>query len=102
MYVDFSNPSSNLGWAGSERKGLQERSNFDCVIALALIHHLVIAKNIPLEDVIKWIVSFAPSGLIEFVPKEDPTAKIMMSSKGDIFKDYEEKNLKLYYQSTQK
>ena len=91
MYVDFSNPSSNLGWAGSERKGLQERSNFDCVIALALIHHLVIAKNIPLEDVIKWIVSFAPSGLIEFVPKEDPTAKIMMSLKGDIFKDYEEK-----------
>ena len=92
MYIDFSNPSSNIGWAGKERKGLLERSNFDCVIALALIHHLVIAKNIPLEDVIKWIISFAPSGLIEFVPKEDPTVKIMMNLKGDIFKDYEEKN----------
>ncbi len=91
MYSDFTNPSSNLGWNDSERKSLNIRGKFEAAIALALIHHLVIAKNIPLEQAVKWLVSFSPIGLIEFVPKEDPTSQIMLSLKGDIFPDYNEK-----------
>jgi hypothetical protein len=34
-----------------------ERLNFDSVLALAFEHHLAIAKNIPLEDVVNWITS---------------------------------------------
>ena len=92
LFSDFTNPSNNLGWNDSERKSLKDRGKFDASIALALIHHLVLAKNIPLEESIKWIVSFSPIGLIEFVPKEDPTAQMMLSLKGDIFPDYNEKN----------
>ena len=92
LFSDFTNPSNNLGWNDSERKSLKERGKFDASIALALIHHLVLAKNIPLEEAIKWIVSFSPIGLIEFVPKEDPTAQMMLTLKGDIFPDYDEKN----------
>ena len=91
LYSDFTNPSSNLGWNDSERKSLNIRGKFEAAIALALIHHLVIAKNIPLEQAVKWLVSFSPIGLIEFVPKEDPTSQIMLSLKGDIFPDYNEK-----------
>ena len=40
------------------------------------------------------LISLAPKGLIEFVPKEDPTVKLMMSLKGDIFPDYTEENFK--------
>ncbi len=92
IYADFSNPSNNLGWMEIERKSLKQRSKFDGIIALALIHHLTLAKNIPLEDVLKWLTSLAPAGLIEFVPKEDPTSKIMLKLKGDIFPNYTEKN----------
>ena len=92
LFSDFTNPSNNLGWNDNERKSLNERGRFDATIALALVHHLVLAKNIPLEEAIKWIVSFSPIGLIEFVPKEDPTAQMMLSLKGDIFPDYNEKN----------
>ena len=92
IYADFSNPSNNLGWMEIERKSLIQRSKFDGIIALALIHHLTLAKNIPLEDVIRWLTSLAPSGLIEFVPKEDPTSRIMLKLKGDIFPNYTEKN----------
>lgn len=92
LFSDFTNPSNNLGWNDNERKSLKERGKFDASIALALVHHLVLAKNIPLEEAIKWIVSFSPIGLIEFVPKEDPTAQMMLSLKGDIFPDYNEKN----------
>ena len=62
------------------------------MIALAFEHHLTIAKNIPLDEVIMWIISLAPKGLIEFIPKSDETVKKMLSLKGDIFPDYNLQN----------
>ncbi len=94
LYFDVSNPSSNIGWRQKERKGFTERLNFDTVLALAFEHHLAIAKNIPLEDVISWITSLAPKGIIEFVPKNDQTIQSMMTLKGDIFPDYNLENFK--------
>jgi hypothetical protein len=60
------------------------------LLALAFEHHLCIAKNIPLEETIKWMSSIAPKGLIEFVPKNDSTVQKMLSLKGDIFPNYSE------------
>lgn len=95
IYSDFSNPSGNLGWGGKERNSLENRAEFDSMIALAIIHHLVLAKNIPMLEVLRWLTSLAPRGLIEFVPKEDPTVITMLKLKGDIFPDYNEKNFRL-------
>ena len=96
LHFDASNPSANIGWYQKERKGFLERSSFDGIIALAFEHHLAIAKNIPLKDVVNWLVSLAPKGLIEFVPKEDATIKKMLEFKGDIFPEYSEKNFEKY------
>lgn len=96
LYLDATNPSANIGWYQKERKGFMERANFNAIIALAFEHHLAIAKNIPLNDVINWLVSLAPTGLIEFVPKEDDTIKKMLEFKGDIFPEYTEKNFEKY------
>ena len=49
---------------------------------------MAIAKNIPLNEVINWLVSLAPTGLIEFVPKNDLTIINMLELKGDIFPNY--------------
>lgn len=94
LYLDASNPSANIGWFQDEREGFLERSNFDGVIALAFEHHLAIAKNIPIQNVIKWLLKIAPTGLVEFVPKDDPTIRVMLSLKGDIFPNYTEENFK--------
>ena len=64
------------------------------MLSLAFEHHLAIAKNIPLDQVIEWLIKTAPKGLIEFVPKNDETIKKMLSLKGDIFKDYNEINFR--------
>ena len=96
LYFDVSNPSSNIGWNQKERKGFLERSKFDAVLALAFEHHLAIAKNIPLKDVIRWILSLAPEGIIEFVPKNDVTIQSMLKLKGDIFPDYNLQNFEKY------
>jgi ribosomal protein L11 methylase PrmA len=96
LYFDVSNPSSDIGWYQKERKGFMKRLNFDFVLALAFEHHLAIAKNIPLEDVIDWITSLAPKGIIEFVPKNDVTIQSMIKLKGDIFPNYNLENFKNY------
>ena len=88
LFFDASNPSGNIGWNEKERKSFKTRSKFDAILALAFEHHLAIAKNIPLNEVINWLVSLAPTGLIEFVPKNDLTIIKMLELKGDIFPNY--------------
>ena len=89
LYQDFANPSPGQGWNHSERKRLAERfGDVDAVIALAFAHHLVIGRNIPLDQFVDWLVAVAPTGIIEFVQKDDPTVQKMLSLRSDIFPDY--------------
>lgn len=96
LYFDATNPSPSQGWSQSERQGLWERRNADGVLALALIHHLAISKNIPLDRAVEWIMGIAPQGVIEFVPKSDPMVQELLSLRADIFPDY---NLDAFLQS---
>jgi ribosomal protein L11 methylase PrmA len=90
LLMNLVDPSPNLGWRQTERKGLQERAKADGVIALAVIHHMCIAGNLPLGEAINWLVNLAPSGIIEFVPKRDPMVSQLLEVREDIFFDYEE------------
>ena len=92
LYLDAANPSPGQGWLGKERKSFTERGKADAIIALAFEHHLTIGRNIDLEDLIKWLVSIAPRGIIEFVQKTDPMIQTMLSMREDIFYDYTEEN----------
>lgn len=88
LVMDAANPSPSMGWRQSERAGLRERAVADATLALALIHHLVIGRNLPLEQVLDWILDMAPTGVIEFVPKRDPMVQRLLRLKPDIFDDY--------------
>ncbi|MGH8719128.1 MAG: class I SAM-dependent methyltransferase [Burkholderiales bacterium] len=95
LFLDAANPSPSQGWLPGERKGLADRAQADAVVALAFAHHLAIARNVPLEGVIGWLTSLAPSGVIEFVPKSDPTIQRMLALREDIFSEYTEDNFRL-------
>ena len=73
-----------------ERGGFSTRARADAMIALAFEHHLAIAKNVPLGQVVEWLVQLAPKGIIEFVPKHDSTIQRMLALRKDIFVDYTE------------
>ena len=88
LFMDAANPSPNQGWNGQERESFQARASADAVLGLALVHHLAIARNIPLVQVVNWLVSLAPQGVIEFVPKDDPMVQELLSLRQDIFPDY--------------
>lgn len=94
LWLDAANTSPNQGWQQQERLGFLERAQAGAVIALAFEHHLVIGKNLPLQEVIAWLTSLAPRGLIEFVPKDDPTVEIMLALREDIFESYCEANFR--------
>jgi ribosomal protein L11 methylase PrmA len=88
LFMDAANPAPDQGWNQRERPGLQGRAGADALLALALVHHLAIARNVPLHAFAGWLTGLAPSGIVEFVPKEDPTVKLMLASRKDIFDGY--------------
>ena len=49
---DVADPSPGLGWLGRERLPLEERGSPDLVLALALVHHLVIGRTIPMHALV--------------------------------------------------
>ena len=90
LWLDATNPSPSQGWAGTERRSLNDRANADMVLALALIHHLAIAKNVPLDMAVDWLMSLAPTGIIEFPDKNDVMVKELLRARPDIFPNYTE------------
>jgi len=89
LYLDAANPAPDQGWSQLERKGLSSRANCDSLLALALVHHLAIGKNVPLDAVVQWLIALAPNGVVEFVPKSDPMVQELLRLREDIFDHYD-------------
>ena len=93
--------SPDLGWRGSERRGLTSRDKPDLILALALIHHMVISANIPVSEFVEWLAETGGELVLEFVDKSDPMVQTLLRNKDDQYADYEkgflEKNLKRFY-----
>lgn len=90
LVMDLTNPSPGLGWAGTERDAMHGRGPVDCAMALALIHHLAISNNVPLERIADYFARLCENLIIEFVPKSDSQVRRLLSSRRDIFDSYHE------------
>lgn len=88
LCVDLADASPGQGWRGRERPRLEDRARPDLVLGLAVIHHLVIGANLPLEDVVDWFRSLGASLIIEWVDRSDPMVKQMLTDRRDVFNDY--------------
>ncbi|KKW06197.1 MAG: hypothetical protein UY40_C0002G0047 [candidate division CPR1 bacterium GW2011_GWC1_49_13] len=93
LVLDLTNPSGGLGWGNAERMSFLERGPADTVIALALIHHLAISNNLPFKKIAQFMAEAARDYLIiEFVPKEDSQVQRLLSTREDIFSNYNEED----------
>ncbi len=88
LVMDLSNPSPDLGWAHQERSSLQSRGPAGLLLALALVHHLAISNNTPLDRVAAYFASLGRQLVIEFVPKGDSQVERLLASREDIFDRY--------------
>jgi hypothetical protein len=85
---DIADPSPGLGWRGEERRPLAGRGAPDLILSLALIHHLVIGRNIPLADLMEWLAGFGADLVIEFVAPSDPMVQRLTTNRGGQTIDY--------------
>lgn len=107
LIMDLTNPSSAIGFANEERDSLTERAkDVDLIMALALIHHLAISNNLPLDKIAQFFSKLSKHLIIEFVPKQDSQVKILLATRKDIFPYYNVEGFELafsdYYKIVEK
>ncbi len=67
---------------------LLERGPADAVLALALVHHLAIANNLPLGKLADFFARLTQHLIIEFIPKGDSQVQRLLATREDIFPGY--------------
>ena len=99
LVLDLTNPSPAMGWQNRERSSLLERGPADAAFALALVHHLAISNNLPLEKVAEFFRSVCRWLIIEFVPKSDPQVQRLLLTRQDIFPSYTRESFERAFQT---
>jgi SAM-dependent methyltransferase len=99
LLVDLVNPSPDQGWRGNERASLMARGRPDALLALAVVHHIAVARNIPLDEVVTLLTTLAPEGVIGFVPPTDQRAQALFRGREHIFRAYTLENFVSLLQS---
>ena len=90
LTMNLADPSPGLGWRGQERRSLPDRGAPDLLLALALIHHVTIAANVPVAEFVDWLAGLGTSLVIEFPTREDPMVQKLLAPKRDgLHPDYE-------------
>ncbi|HUC82532.1 MAG TPA: hypothetical protein VMR70_16615 [Flavisolibacter sp.] len=90
LCIDFTNPTPAIGVNNTERSSFFDRASSDLAMALALVHHLAIGKNIPFDFIADMCARLGIYLIIEFVAKEDEKVKVLLQNKKDIYDWYTE------------
>lgn len=88
LVMNLTNLSPDQGWEGAERRSLVARGAPDLTLCLALLHHVVISANVPVEAFIAWLAGPRSAVVIEFVGKEDSQTQRLLLNKDDTYDDY--------------
>jgi hypothetical protein len=92
IVVDLANPTPAIGLNNYERSSFFKRARCDLGLALALVHHLAIGKNIPLEKIAELFGKLTDHLVVEFISKQDEKVQLMLKQKKDIYPGYTEDN----------
>ena len=89
LVMNLVDPSGGIGWRNRERAPFVDRVGPDVTLALALIHHLTIAANVPLPEVVGWLADFGGRTVVEFPHSDDVQVKRLLANKpAGLFDDY--------------
>jgi SAM-dependent methyltransferase len=88
IHADIARPTPAVGWEYAESVALLPRleGQFDLVLMLAVIHHLVLMEQIPLPAILELCHRLTHSHLvIEWVPVEDPMYQSLMRGRDALY-----------------
>jgi hypothetical protein len=86
---DLADPSPALGWRGLERKTLDQRGRPQLTLCLALLHHAVLGRNLPLAQVVDWLAGLTDHLLVEFVTRQDPMVQRLLRQSDESRPEYD-------------
>lgn len=93
LLADPSRPTPATGWRNREWLSLLDRAQerFECVMMLGLIHHLLIADQIPLEEVAALARELTTQwAIIEWVPASDPRFAELVRGRDELYAHLDE------------
>lgn len=88
LIADPARPTPATGWLNREWLSLLDRAEgrFDCVLMLGLVHHLLIADQIPLSEVTALLRRLTTQWAIaEWVSATDPRFKDLVRGRDDLY-----------------
>ncbi len=91
LVVDLARPTPATGWLNEECQPFMERlsGKVDCVLMLAVVHHLRVADGIPLAEVIGLAARLTSDiAVIEFVEPSDPMFARLARGREHLYSDY--------------
>jgi hypothetical protein len=69
-----------------ERSAFVDRAQGDCVLALALLHHLLVTGNLSLDAVCEMLAALTGRDLVlEFIPTEDSMFRRLLKFRANCF-----------------
>jgi hypothetical protein len=97
LVYDVGNPTPALGFRNRERTPLEARSKPDAIMALAVIHHLSLTNNIPLDQTALYFAERCPELVIEWVGRSDSQVGRLLAQKNVSYDWYDEDNFRTIY-----
>jgi SAM-dependent methyltransferase len=96
IHADIARPTPAAGWENSESTALLARleGQFELVLMLAVIHHLLLMEQIPLPAILALCHRLTLRHLaIEWVPVEDPMFQSLMRGRDELYGGLREDDL---------
>ena len=81
LVVNLADPSPALGWRSRERPSFVERMRPDLVLCLAVVHHLALTNNVPLDEIVALLADFGAPVVVEFPHRDDVMATRLLARK---------------------
>lgn len=93
LVLDLSDPSPGTGWRSRERPGFVDRVRPDLTLCLAVVHHLALTNNVPLDEIVEFLADFGAPLVVEFPhPDDEMASRLLARKRTGLFDTYDVTN----------
>ena len=90
LVLDLADPSPAIGWRSRERPSFVERVRPDLTLCLAVVHHLALTNNVPLDEIVAFLADVGAPVLVEFPHRDDEMAtRLLARKRSGLFDSYD-------------
>ena len=90
LAIDIARPPGASGWANREHASFLERARgrFDCVLMLALLHHLIVNERTPLDSIFELVAQLTTRiAVVEYIDPADEQFQRILRGRDSLHRD---------------